>query len=136
VGPVKPEAKRLIDCAALAFRNGVAQVRPGARACDIGRAVHRTVAGAGFSVVEGLSGHGIGRTIHEWPTIPNYDDADCQDRLTEGMVFTIEPLIAMGGPRTVTLRDGWTIRTRDRSLAAHHEHTVMVTACGARILTA
>lgn len=136
VGPVKPEAKRLMDCAALAFRNGMAQVRPGARACDIGRAVHRTVAGAGFSVVEGLTGHGIGRTIHEWPTIPNYDDADCQDQLTEGMVFTIEPLIAMGGPRTVTLRDGWTIRTRDGSLAAHHEHTLMVTAVGARILTA
>ncbi len=136
VGLVMPDAKRLMDCAALAFQSGLAQVRPGVRACDIGRAIHRTAAGAGFSVVEGLGGHGIGRTIHEWPTIPNYDDADCQDELTEGMVFTIEPLIAMGGPGTVTLRDGWTIRTRDHSLAAHHEHTVVVTAGGARILTA
>jgi len=87
-------------------------------------------------VVRDLSGHGIGRTIHEPPTIPNFDDPRCSDVLTEGLVFTIEPLIAVGGARTVTLKDGWTIRTRDRSLSAHHEHTVYVTATGAQLLTA
>jgi methionyl aminopeptidase len=91
---------------------------------------------AGYSVVCNLSGHGIGRTIHEPPTIPNEYDPRCCDELTEGLVFTIEPLIAMGGPRTVTLKDGWTIRTRDRSLSAHYENTVVVTREGARLLTA
>jgi len=136
VGSIKRESRRLVDYAALAFRDGLAQVRPGARAYDIGRAVQKTVAQAGYSVVNELSGHGIGRTIHERPTIPNYYDPRCSDVLTEGLVFTIEPLIAMGGPRTVTLKDGWTVRTRDRSLAAHYEHTVVVTSDGARLLTA
>jgi methionyl aminopeptidase len=135
VGAVKQERQRLMDCAVQAFHDGLDQVRPGAQAFDIGRAVHRTVTRAGYSVVRGLTGHGIGRTIHERPTIPNDYDIHCSDALTEGLVFTIAPLIAMGGPRTVTLKDGWTIRTRDRSLAAHHEHTVVVTSNGARILT-
>ncbi|HXC94981.1 MAG TPA: type I methionyl aminopeptidase [Edaphobacter sp.] len=136
VGSLKRDSRRLVDCATLAFHNGLAQVRPGARAYDIGRAVHRTVAQAGYSVVNDLMGHGIGRTIHEQPSIPNHFDPRCADILTEGLVFTIEPLISMGDSRTVTLKDGWTVRTRDRSLAAHHEHTVVVTADGARLLTA
>lgn len=136
VGSLKQETRRLIDCATQAFRDGLAQVRPGARAFDIGRAVHKTVARAGYSVVRDLTGHGIGHTIHEKPTIPNDFDPRCSDILTEGLVFTIEPIIAMGGPRTVTLKDGWTVRTRDRSLAVHHEHTVVVTSSGARLLTA
>jgi methionyl aminopeptidase len=136
VGSIKQESRRLVDCASRAFRDGLAQVRPGARAYDIGRAIHKTVTGAGYSVVHDLTGHGIGRTIHESPTIPNDYDLRCSDVLTEGLVFTIEPIIAMGGPRTVTLKDGWTVRTRDRSLAAHHEHTIVVTANGARLLTA
>jgi methionyl aminopeptidase len=136
VGSIKQESRRLVDCASQAFRDGLAQVRPGARAYDIGRAVYKTVVGAGYSVVNDLTGHGIGHTIHERPTIPNHYDPRFSDVLTEGLVFTIEPIIAMGGPRTVTLKDGWTVRTRDRSLAAHHEHTVVVTSEGARLLTA
>jgi methionyl aminopeptidase len=136
VESIRQESRRLLNCAVEAFRDGLAQVRPGARAYDIGRAVHKTVTRAGFSVVHDLTGHGIGRTIHERPTIPNDYDLRCSDVLTEGLVFTIEPLIAMGGSRTVTLKDGWTVRTRDRSLAAHHEHTVVVTSDGARLLTA
>jgi methionyl aminopeptidase len=136
VGPPTQERQRLMECAVRAFQSGLAAVRPGARAFDIGRSVHKTVSAAGFSVVRDLTGHGIGRTIHESPTIPNFYDPRCADLLTEGLVFTIEPLIAAGGPRTITLRDGWTIRTRDRSLSAHHEHTVMVTANGAQLLTA
>jgi methionyl aminopeptidase len=136
IGSIEQDSQKLMECAIGAFRDGLAQVRPGVRAFEIGRAIHRTVARAGYSVVRGLAGHGIGRTIHERPTIPNRYDARCSELLAEGLVFTIEPLIAMGGPRTVTLKDGWTIRTRDRSLAAHHEHTVMVTRDGARLLTA
>jgi len=135
VGQIGNESRRLMNCATQAFHDGLAQVRPGARAFDIGRAVARVVNGTGYSIVRGLAGHGIGRTIHERPTIPNEYDAQCADILTEGLVFTIEPLIAMGTSRTVTLSDGWTVRTRDRSLSAHHEHTVVVTAQGARILT-
>ena len=136
VGSIKQESKRLIDCASRAFQSGLSVVRPGARAFDIGKAIHKTVNAAGFSVVRDLTGHGIGRTIHEGPTIPNEFDRRCSDILTEGLVFTIEPLIAIGTPKTVTMKDGWTIRTRDRSLAAHHEHTVLVTRDGARLLTA
>jgi methionyl aminopeptidase len=86
--------------------------------------------------VRNLGGHGIGRTIHELPSIPNNFDPRFSEVLTEGLVFTIEPMIAVGGPRTVTLKDGWTIRTRDRSLSAHYEHAVVVTESGARLLTA
>jgi methionyl aminopeptidase len=136
VGSIKQESKRLMDCAEEAFRAGFSVLRPGARAFDIGKAVHKTVAARGYSVVKGLQGHGIGRTIHERPIIPNFFDLGCSEVLTEGLVFTIEPLIAAGGARTVTLKDGWTIRTRDRSLAAHYEHTVVVTRDGARLLTA
>lgn len=136
VASINPETQRLVACTRQAFRDGIAQVRPGVRAFELGRAIHNTVTRAGYSVVHDLTGHGIGRTIHEPPTIPNHYDPRFSDVLTEGLVFTIEPLVAMGGPRSVTLRDGWTIRTRDRSLAAHHEHTVVVTGQGARLLTA
>lgn len=136
VGSIRSEVKRLMDCASEAFQAGLAAVYPGARAYEIGKAVSAVVRGAGFSVVDGLTGHGIGRRIHERPTIPNHYDPHCSDLLTEGLVFTIEPLIAMGTHRTVHMKDGWTVRTRDRSLSAHYEHTIMVTARGARILTA
>jgi methionyl aminopeptidase len=136
VGSVEKEGQRLMDCASHAFWSGLSVVRPGAHAFDIGRQVQRTVLDAGFCVVDGLAGHGIGRTIHERPTIPNQFDRLCCDELTEGLVFTIEPLIAIGTHRTTTLNDGWTVRTRDRSLAAHYENTVLVTNDGARLLTA
>ena len=136
VGSIAKESKRLMDCASEAFRAGLFAVRPGARAFDIGKSIYRTVHSAGFSVVNNLAGHGIGRTIHEKPTIPNDFDRRCSDILTEGLVFTIEPMIAVGGSRAVTLKDGWTIRTRDKSRSAHHEHTVLVTRNGARLLTA
>jgi methionyl aminopeptidase len=136
VGSIDDESRRLMECASRAFWAGLSVVRPGARAFDIGREVHKTVSAAGYSVVRDLSGHGIGRTIHERPTIPNEFDRRCSDVLTEGLVFTIEPIIAVGTSRSVTLGDGWTVRTRDRSRAAHYEHTVFVTGDGARLLTA
>jgi methionyl aminopeptidase len=136
VGAVSSESNQLMDCAQRAFWAGLSVVRPGARACDIGREIHKTVREAGYSVVRDLAGHGIGHTIHERPTIPNVYDRRCDDVLTEGMVFTIEPMIAVGTSRAITLRDGWTVRTRDRSRSAHHEQTLVVTGDGARLLTA
>ncbi|MGD0892920.1 MAG: type I methionyl aminopeptidase [Terracidiphilus sp.] len=136
VGSIRQESKRLMDCVSQAFLAGLSAVRPGARAFDIGRQVQKTVRGAGYCVVNDLCGHGIGRTIHEKPTIPNEFDQRFSELLTEGLVFTIEPMIAIGTSRTITLKDGWTVRTRDRSLSAHHEHTVLVTKDGARLLTA
>jgi methionyl aminopeptidase len=136
VPPIKREQQRLIDCAKNSFHAGFSKVRPGARAYEIGEAIQKEVAREGFSIVRELSGHGIGRTIHEEPIIPNFRDPQSTHVLTEGLVFTIEPLIAAGSGNMVTLRDGWTLRTRDRSLSAHYEHTVFVTADGAKLLTA
>jgi methionyl aminopeptidase len=136
VGSIGSESKALMECVRRAFWAGAGVVRPGARACDIGREVQRTVTAAGYSVVRDLTGHGIGRTIHERPTIPNVYDRRFSDVLTEGLVFTIEPMIAIGTSRSVTLKDGWTVRTRDRSRSAHHEHTLVVTQDGVRLLTA
>ena len=136
VPPVGRVQQSLIDCAQNSFQAGLRKVRPGARVYEIGEAVQKEVARAGFAIVRELSGHGIGRTIHEAPTVPNYRDPHCADVLTEGLVFTIEPLIAAGSGRMVTLKDGWTVRTLDRSLSAHYEHTLFVTAGGAQLLTA
>jgi methionine aminopeptidase len=90
----------------------------------------------GFRVVRGLSGHGVGRTIHEEPRVPNEYDPWQADVLTEGLVLTIEPMITAGSSQPVEDADGWTIRTRDGSLSAHHEHTIMITRGDAVILTA
>ena len=89
-----------------------------------------------FSVVRMLQGHGIGRTIHEEPMIPNWADPDCRGWLREGLVITVEPIIAMGSGDMVEDKDGWTIRTRDGSLAAHFEHTLVVTKGAPLLLTA
>jgi methionyl aminopeptidase len=86
-------------------------------------------------VVRGLTGHGVGRAIHEAPTVANEYDPRQRDMLTEGMVLTIEPMIAAGSGRTVQDRDGWTIKTRDGSLASHHEHTLVITSDGPVLLT-
>jgi methionyl aminopeptidase len=126
----------LIACTLRAFEHGLAKVRIGARAYDIGTAVQNEVRRFGYCVVHDLSGHGIGRTIHEAPTIPNHRDLRCNAVLTDGLIFTIEPIISAGTPRTRTKADGWTIQTRDRSRAAHYEHTVMVTKSGPVLLTA
>ncbi len=136
VPPICRQQKGLIDCAQSAFYAGLQRVRPGARAFEVGESIHREVTRWGYSVVRDLTGHGIGRTIHEPPTVPNRRDPSCDAVLTEGLVFTIEPLISAGSSRTFLKHDGWTIRTSDRALSAHYEHTIVVTAQGARLLTA
>jgi methionyl aminopeptidase len=87
-------------------------------------------------VVAGLAGHGVGRSIHEEPSVPNTYDPWQTDVLTDGLVLTIEPMISAGSPAVVQERDGWTLRTRDRSLSAHYEHTLVVTAGAPIVLTA
>lgn len=136
VGPASGAARRLVACAAAAFEAGRAVARAGVRVNEIGRAVEREVRRRGFTVVEGLAGHGVGRTIHEEPTVPNEYDPSQRDVLTEGMVLTIEPMVSAGSPRVVQDADGWTLRTRDGSLSAHHEHTLVITRGEPIVLTA
>ena len=129
-------AHRLAACAAAAFRAAQSIARAGTPVNEIGRAVEREVKRQGFTVVRGLSGHGVGRTIHEEPLVPNEYDPEQRDVLTEGLVLTIEPMISAGSALSVTDKDGWTIRTRDGSLSAHYEHTLMITKGDPVILTA
>jgi methionyl aminopeptidase len=136
VGPAAALAHRLAACAQSAFDAALAVARAGTRVNEIGRAVHREVKRHGFSVVRGLAGHGVGRTIHEEPSVPNEFDPWQQDVLTEGLVITIEPMVSAGGAGFVEDENGWTIRTRDGSLAAHHEHTLVVMRHEPLILTA
>lgn len=135
VEPASGTAHRLVACATAAFRAALAVARAGVRVNEIGRAVEREVRRRGFSVVEGLSGHGVGRTIHEEPSVPNRYDPFQSDVLTEGLVLTIEPMISSGSARVVQSADGWTLRTADRSLSAHHEHTLVITRTHPVVLT-
>ena len=135
VEPASTAAHRLVACAAAAFQAGCAVARAGVRVNEIGRAVEREVRRRGFSVVEGLAGHGVGRSIHEEPSVPNRYDPWQSDVLTEGLVLTIEPMISAGSARVVQGTDGWTLRTRDGSLSAHHEHTLVITRGAPIVLT-
>jgi methionyl aminopeptidase len=136
VGAGTAVATRLAKCAESAFEAGRRVARPGVRVSEIGRAVDREVRRQGFAVCRGLAGHGVGRTIHEEPTVPNHYDPLQQDVLTEGLVLTIEPMISAGSSQWFQDSDGWTIRTADGSLAAHHEHTLVITSSGPVVLTA
>jgi methionyl aminopeptidase len=129
-------AERLRSCAVAAFEAALAVARAGTRVNEIGRAVEREVRRRGFTVIRELTGHGVGRTIHEPPTVPNHYVPWQRDILTDGLVLTIEPLICDGSGAAVEDGDGWTIRTRDGSLAAHHEHTIVITRDGPVVLTA
>jgi len=134
----RPTAKSvgLRACAEGAFTNALAVARAGNLVSDIGRAVDSEVRRLGFRFIPGLGGHGIGRTIHEPPSVPNQYDPRQQDRLTEGLVVTIEPIISAGSAESFEARDGWTIKTKDGSLSAHHEHTIVITDADPVLLTA
>jgi methionyl aminopeptidase len=127
---------RLAACVDLALKAALNVARAGVLVNEIGRAVSREVRQHGFFVVRGLTGHGVGRTIHEDPPVPNDYDPWQRDVLTEGLVLTIEPMISAGSTLSRQDRDGWTIRTRDGSLAAHAEHTLVITKRKPVILTA
>jgi len=136
VAPVSEQGRDLARCAERAFHRGLGAARMGNRVYEIGRAVEREVRGSGFSVIRQLCGHGVGRTIHEEPSVPNFPDPRARRKLTEGLVITIEPVIAAGSGRTRLERDGWTFRTEDGSLTAHYEHTVVITRGEPVLLTA
>ncbi len=135
VGAVSDEAARLIEATRLSLDAGIAQCHPGRRMGDLGHAIQSVIEAAGFSVVESLVGHGIGRTMHEEPQVPNHGRPGSGPELPEGLVIAIEPMVNVGGPDVVLGDDGWTVTTRDGSLSAHWEHTVAITASGPRILT-
>jgi methionyl aminopeptidase len=136
VGEPGEEAVALMRCAESAFARGAGVAVAGNRVCEIGRAVESETRRRGFTVIRELCGHGVGRAIHEPPNVPNYYDPHCRTRLTEGLVITIEPIVAAGRGRGVLGTDGWTIRTQDGGLAAHYEHTLAITRGAPVVLTA
>jgi methionyl aminopeptidase len=135
VGDVADEAQRLLDTGRDALAAGIVQARPGNRVGDISAAVQQLVEGAGFSVVRSLVGHGVGRSYHEDPHIPNFGQSGRGPMLAEGMTLAIEPMITAGRAEVYVHEDEWSISTEDGSLAAHFEHTVAITAQGPQILT-
>ena len=135
-GRAGDEAMRLIDAARRSFWKGLEQVREGNRLSDVSAAIQRSVEGDGFSIIRQFVGHGVGRALHEEPQIPNFGPAGRGPRLRAGMTLAIEPMIAAGGWEVDVLEDGWTAVTKDRSLAAHYEHTVALTESGPEVLTA
>ncbi len=136
VGEVRPSARRLARCAEQAFQVALRVARAQVPLNEIGRAVEGEVTRQGYSVIRTLSGHGIGRTIHEAPSVPNYPDPNTKDLLTEGLVITVEPIIAAGRGKEYVAQDGWTVKTSDHSLAAHYEHTIVITRGEPILLTA
>jgi methionyl aminopeptidase len=135
IGEVSPEAAHLVSIARRCRDAGIAVVRPGARLGDIAQAIMEVAKAGGCSVVRELGGHGIGRRMHQEPHVSYVGRAGRGLRLQAGMAITIEPMINLGGAGVVFLDDGWTVKTADGSLSAQFEHTVLVTAEGAEILT-
>lgn len=136
VGTVSSETERLLKVTENALYRGIAAARAGNRLHDIGRAVQSCVEEAGFSVIRQYSGHGIGRSMHEDPTVLNYVEPGYPNLLLKpGMVLAIEPMVIMGKKETLTLDDGWTVVSSDGTYSAHFEHTVAITNGDADILT-
>ena len=128
-------AQKLMDVAERALYEGIAQALPGGRVADISRAIQSHVEGNGFSVVREFVGHGVGRSMHEEPQVPNFVDGKSSPKLRPGMTLAIEPMVNAGSPGVKILNDGWTVVTQDGSLSAHFEHTVLITESEPEILT-
>jgi methionyl aminopeptidase len=135
VGGCGVAAQRLMEVTEAALYKGIAAAISGNRITDISRAVQNYVEGNGFSVVREFVGHGVGRTMHEEPQVPNFVDAKSNDRLVPGMTIAIEPMVNAGRPEIKILKDDWTVVTQDGSLSAHFEHTVLITNGEPEILT-
>jgi methionyl aminopeptidase len=135
VPPVQEVGTQLARCAESAFRKALKVAKAGERVYEIGREVERETRSAGFRVIRELCGHGVGRSIHEEPSVPNYADKRIRHRLTEGLVLTIEPILSAGTGHAELEDDGWTIRTTDGALSAHFEHTIVITRGEPLILT-
>ena len=135
IGDVSPLARRLVKKTWEAMWLGIKAVKPGARLGDIGHAIQTHVENSGYSVVREYCGHGIGKEMHEEPTVLHYGKPGTGVVLQEGMVFTIEPMVNQGSSKIKTKKDGWTVVTRDKKLSAQWEHTIAVTAGGFEVLT-
>lgn len=135
VGKVSPAVERLLKVTEQSLYKGIEQAKPGNRTGDIGYAVQKFVEAHGYSVVRELSGHGVGRSLHEDPQVYNYGQRGKGELLQCGMTFAIEPMVNAGRKETKVLSDRWTIATADRKYSAHFEHTVAITPDGTLILT-
>jgi methionyl aminopeptidase len=135
VGPVSAEAERLLRVTQECLRRGIAAAQPGRHLSDIGATIQAHAESQGFSVVHEWGGHGIGRNLHEPPSVPHTGPGGQGPRLRPGMVFTIEPMINAGGPDWKLLKDGWTVVTADGALSAQFEHTIAITDQGPVILS-
>ena len=135
VEPVSEPARRLALCAESAFHKAMQFARANCRLYEIGRAIEREALASGFRVIRELSGHGIGRTIHEPPRVPNFDDVTATQRLCAGQVITVEPIVTMGSGVAQETGDGWTVKTADGCLSAHYEHTLVITESEPILLT-
>ena len=135
VGGCSLEAQQLMDVTEKSLAEGIAQARAGNRVADISRAIQTCVESHGFSIVREFVGHGVGRSVHEEPQVPNYVDGKSSPKLRPGMTIAIEPMVNAGKPQVRQLNDGWTVVTKDGQLSAHFEHTVLITEAEAEILT-
>jgi methionyl aminopeptidase len=135
VGGCSVVAQRLMDVTEKALQEGIAQAIPGKRVVDISRAIQTYVESNGFSIVREFVGHGVGRSMHEEPQVPNFVDGKSSPKLRPGMTLAIEPMVNAGNAGVKILNDGWTVVTQDGSLSAHFEHTVLITESEPEILT-
>ena len=135
VGKITPDVQRLLDVTSKALDKAIEQVKEGNRIGDLSWAVQSFVENQGFSVVRDYVGHGIGRKLHEEPSVPNFGKAGTGPRFSKGIVIAIEPMVNMGSYKVRTLKDGWTVVTEDGKLCAHFEHMVALTEKGAEVLT-
>jgi methionyl aminopeptidase len=135
VGGCRVLAQRLMDVTEKSLHEGAAQAVAGKRVADISRAVQDYVESNGFSIVREFVGHGVGRSMHEEPEVPNFVDGKASPKLRPGMTLAIEPMVNAGAPGVKILNDGWTVVTQDGSLSAHFEHTVLITEGEPEILT-
>ena len=136
VGDISAEVRRLMEATRASLYAGIDQMRPGGRLGDVSHATQQVAESAGFSVVRQFVGHGIGRSLHEPPQVPNFGDAGRGPRLRVGMVLALEPMVNLGTEEAEILDDGWTAVTGDRRMSSHFEHTVAITENGPEILTA
>ena len=135
VGEISEKARKLINVTKQSLANGLAKIKDGAYLGDVQFAIQKTIESAGFGVIKDLTGHGVGRELHEDPAIPNYGQKGKGLLLKEGMTLAIEPMVAAGDWHIGMCSDGWTMVTADSSLSAHFEHTIVVTKNGCEILT-
>ena len=135
IGIVGPRAERIIEVCKSAFFNGVNLIKPGVHLGDIQEAIQKTVESNGYNVARDFTGHGIGKNMHEDPSVPNYGKAGNGPILQKGMAIAIEPMILEGKKDTRILGDGWTVKSKDGKLTCHYENTVVVTDNGYEIIT-